>query len=152
MAAAWRKQYERGRYVFLQGEPAALLFVIKAGRVKLVKTDDDGTEILVDIRKAGDFIGETFLSAEADYPLTAECVEDSLLCGFSKESFERLVTEHPNIGLQIMRNMSERISWLTSRSGAPPRRTSRSASMPCSSRSPGSTAPGPPAASSSSFR
>ena len=39
MAAAWRKQYERGRYVFLQGEPAALLFVIKAGRVKLVKTD-----------------------------------------------------------------------------------------------------------------
>ena len=45
-------------------------------------------------------------------------MEDSLLCGFSKERFERLVTEHPNIGLQIMRNMSERISWLTSRVGS----------------------------------
>ncbi len=116
-AAAWRKQYERGRYVFLQGEPATLLFVIKAGRIKLVKTDADGSEILVDIRKAGDFIGETFLSEESDYPLTAECVEDSLLCGFSRERFERLVTAHPKIGLQIMRNMSERISWLTSRVG-----------------------------------
>jgi CRP/FNR family transcriptional regulator len=117
-AAAWRKPFEKGQYVFIEGQPATLLFVIKAGRVKLVKTDEDGTEILVDIRKAGDFIGETFLSADADYPLTAECVEDSLLCGFTKERFERLVTEHPNIGLQIMRNMSERISWLTSRVGS----------------------------------
>lgn len=118
MEAAWRRQYERGRYVFIQGEPAALLFVIKAGRVKLVKTDDDGSEILVDIRKAGDFLGETFLADESEYPLTAECMEDSLLCGFSRESFERLVTSHPKIGLQIMRNMSERISWLTSRVGS----------------------------------
>ena len=117
-AAAWRKSLEAGQYVFIQGEPAALLFIIKAGRIKLVKTDDDGTEILVDIRKAGDFIGETFLSEEAAYPLTAECVEDSMLCGFTKERFERLVTEHPNIGLQIMRTMSERISWLTSRVGS----------------------------------
>jgi CRP/FNR family transcriptional regulator len=117
-AAAWRKPFAKGQYVFIQGDPAALLFVIKAGRVKLVKTDEDGTEILVDIRKAGDFLGETFLSADTDYPLTAECVEDSLLCGFSKESFEQLVTQHPNIGLQIMRNMSERISWLTSRVGS----------------------------------
>lgn len=117
-AAAWRKQYERGQYVFIQGEPAALLFVIKAGRVKLVKTDADGSEILVDIRKPGDFIGETFLSADADYPLTAECVEDSLLCGFTKARFERLVTDNPNIGLQIIRNMSDRISWLTSRASS----------------------------------
>ena len=117
-AAAWRKPFTKGQYVFIQGQPATLLFLIKAGRVKLVKTDDDGTEILVDMRKAGDFIGETFLSADADYPLTAEAVEDCLLCGFTKERFERLVTEHPNIGLQIMRNMSERISWLTSRVGS----------------------------------
>lgn len=117
-AAAWRKPFDKGQYVFLEGQPATLLFVIKAGRVKLVKTDDDGTEILVDMRKAGDFIGETFLSADSEYPLTAEAVEDSLLCGFTKERFERLVTDHPKIGLQIMRNMSERISWLTSRVGS----------------------------------
>jgi CRP/FNR family transcriptional regulator len=106
-----------GSYVFVQGEPARLLFVIKAGRIKLTKTDAEGNEILVDIRKAGDFLGETFLSEDGDYPLTAECVEDSLLCGLSRESFERLVTQRPNIGLQIMRTMSERIDWLTSRVG-----------------------------------
>ena len=123
MAAAWRKPFEKGHYVFIQGEPGHLLFVIKSGRIKLVKTDQDGNEILVDIRKAGDFLGETFLSEDTDYPLTAECIEDSLLCGFTKERFERLVTEHPNIGLQIMRTMSERISWLTAAWAACRRRT-----------------------------
>lgn len=117
MDAVWRRPYEKGQYVFIEGQPATLLFVIKAGRVKLVKTDADGTEILVDMRKAGDFIGEAFLSDDAAYPLTAECAEDSLLCGITRQRFERLIKEHPNIGLQIMRNMSERISWLTSRVG-----------------------------------
>lgn len=116
-AAAWRRPFEKGQYVFMEGQPASLLFVIKAGRVKLVKTTEDGTEILVDMRKAGDFIGEAFLSDDAAYPLTAECAEDSLLCGITRERFERLIKAHPNIGLQIMRNMSERISWLTSRVG-----------------------------------
>lgn len=118
MAAAWRRPFEKGTYVFIEGEPATLLFVIKSGRIKLIKTDEEGNEILVDIRKAGDFIGETFLVDEAPYPLTAECMEDSLLCGFTRERFEQLVRENPNIGLQIMRTMSERIAWLTTRVGS----------------------------------
>ena len=131
LAAAWRRSLAKGSYVFLQGEPARLLFVIKAGRIKLIKTDAEGNEILVDIRKAGDFIGETFLGENADYPLTAECMEDSLLCGITKEHFERLVIEHPNIGLQIMRTMSERIAWLTSRVSSLASTILRSASTRC---------------------
>lgn len=116
--AAWRKQYQAGELVFLQGDQARIMFIIKAGRVKLAKAGTDGGEVLVDIRKAGDFLGETFLSDDAEYPLTAECMEESLLCGFTKARFERLVTDNPNIGLQIIRNMSDRISWLTSRAGS----------------------------------
>lgn len=117
VVAAERSLLAAGSYVFLQGEPARRLFVIKAGRIKLTKTDAEGNEILVDIRKAGDFLGETFLSEDADYPLTAECVEDSLLCGLTRDRFERLVTDNPAIGLRVMRAMSERIDWLTSRVG-----------------------------------
>lgn len=113
--AAWRKQYQPGELVFLEGDQARIMFIIKAGRVKLAKVGADGGEVLVDIRKAGDFLGETFLNEDAEYPLTAECVEASLLCGFTKARFERLVTDNPNIGLQVIRNMSDRISWLTSR-------------------------------------
>jgi hypothetical protein len=33
-------------------------------------------------------------------------MEEILLCGFTKERFEKLVLEHPNIGLQVIRNLT----------------------------------------------
>jgi CRP/FNR family transcriptional regulator len=116
--AALRKKYERGQAIFSQGEPAHQMFLIKAGRVKLSKLLEDGAEITLDIRKAGDFLGENMLGEDMDYPVTAWCMEDTLFCGFSKEEFEKLVLDNPNIGLQVIKNLSNRISWLTGRVGS----------------------------------
>jgi CRP/FNR family transcriptional regulator len=115
---ALRKKYERGQAIFSQGEPANQMFLLKAGRVKLSKVTEDGTEITLDIRKAGDFLGENMLGEDMDYPASAWCMEDTLFCGFSKETFEKLVLDNPNIGLQVIKNLSNRISWLTSRVGS----------------------------------
>ena len=49
--------------------------------------------------------------------MSAICLQDTLTCGFSKIQFEQLILRNPNIGLQVIKNLSERISWLTSRVG-----------------------------------
>lgn len=116
--AALRKVYKKGQEVFCQGDPANKMFLIKAGRVKLSKLTEDGDEITLDIRKAGDFLGESMLLEDTDYPLTAICLEDTLICGFTKQDFEKLVLDHPPIGLQVIKNLSKRIDWLTSRVGS----------------------------------
>jgi CRP-like cAMP-binding protein len=59
--AAARKSYEKGQEVFSQGDPANQMFLLKAGRVKLSKITAEGNEITLDIRKAGDFLGESML-------------------------------------------------------------------------------------------
>ncbi len=115
---AMRKVHERGEFIFIQGDKADSMFLIKAGRVKLSKTTEDGAEITLDIRKAGDFLGENMLSEEIDYPVTAQCMEKSLICGFTKASFEKMVLDYPNVGLQIIRNLSARIASLTNRVGS----------------------------------
>jgi CRP/FNR family transcriptional regulator len=94
------------------------MFLIKAGRVKLSKFTEDGDEITLDIRKAGDFLGESMLLEDTEYPLTAVCLEDTLICGFTKQDFEKLVLDYPSIGLQVIKNLSKRIDWLTSRVGS----------------------------------
>ncbi len=116
--AAWRKVYQRGQEVFSQGGRAKKMFLIKAGRVKLSKITEDGDELTLDIRKAGDFLGENMLLEDTNYPLTATCLEDTLVCGFTKKDFEKLVLDHPPIGLQVIKNLSKRIDWLTSRVGS----------------------------------
>lgn len=115
---ATRKMHERGETVFMQGDRADAMFLIKAGRVKLSKTLEDGVEITLDIRKEGDFLGENILSEEIDYPVTAQCMEKTVTCGFSKASFEKIVLDYPNIGLQVIRNLSSRIASLTDRVGS----------------------------------
>lgn len=115
---AVRKKMGAGQILFHQGDKADEMFLIKGGRVKLSKLLEDGTEITLDIRKAGDFVGENMFADEGHYPVTAVCLEDSLTCGFNRDQFEQLVTEHPKVGLQIIKNLSNRITWLTSRVGS----------------------------------
>ncbi len=115
---ALRTKSVKGQPLFLQGDPADEMFLIKGGRIKLNKVLEDGTEIMLDIRKAGDFVGENMFSEEGLYPVSAYCLEDTLTCGFTRKQFEKLVLQNPNIGLQIIKNLSERISWLTSRVGS----------------------------------
>jgi CRP/FNR family transcriptional regulator len=113
--AALRKKFHTGEILFSQGDRASEMFLIKAGRVKLTKLMEDGSEITLDIRKGGDIVGESVLHEDSDYSLTAICIEDTLTCGFSKATFEKLVLQHPSIGLQVIKNLSSRIDSLASR-------------------------------------
>jgi len=80
---ALRKKSTTGQALFLQGDPTDEMFLIKGGRVKLSKILENGTELTLDIRKAGDFVGENMFSDEGQYPVSAYCLEDTLTCGFS---------------------------------------------------------------------
>ncbi|WP_457577250.1 Crp/Fnr family transcriptional regulator [Desulfomarina sp.] len=114
---ALRKRLGRSQILFQQDDPADEVFLIKGGRIKLSKIFENGNEITLDIRKAGDFIGENMFSENGFYPVSAVCLEDTLVCGFNRGQFEELVLENPKIGLQIIKNLSARIAWLTSRVG-----------------------------------
>jgi CRP/FNR family cyclic AMP-dependent transcriptional regulator len=118
MREAERKKMVKGQVLFMQSDPAEELFLIKVGRVKLVKVLEDGNELTLDIRKSGDFLGENIFSDQGIYPVNAICLEDTLTCGFSKSQFEQLVLQNPNIGLQVIKTLSDRISSLTTRVGS----------------------------------
>ena len=115
---ALRRSFNQGEAVFMQGEPCRDVSLIKMGRVRLSKLMEDGTEFTLDIRKAGDFLGENMLSDEVDYPVSAWCMEQVLVCSFSRDQFEKLVLEYPRIGLQVIKNLSNRVTRLTSRIGS----------------------------------
>ena len=114
---AMRKKMKKGETLFFQGDSANEVFLIKGGRIKLTKVLENGTELMLDLRKGGDFVGENMFSEEGEYPVSAVCLEDTLTCGFTRSQFEDLVLKHPTVGLQVIKTLSERISWLTTRVG-----------------------------------
>lgn len=118
LGAARRKKRKKGDILFMQSDSADEVFLIKGGRVRLEKVFEDGSELTLDIRKKGDFVGENSFSEDAEYPVSAICLEDTLTCGFSKIQFEELVLTNPRIGLQVIKNLSDRVTWLTSQVGS----------------------------------
>ena len=62
-------------------------FLLKTGRIKLSKVDDDGSEVTLDFRKVGDFIGENILTGQEDYPLRAWALEDTITPTFHRTAW-----------------------------------------------------------------
>jgi CRP/FNR family transcriptional regulator, cyclic AMP receptor protein len=114
---AMMKKTLKGQVLFRQGDPADEMLLIKGGRVKLDKVLEDGTEVILDIRKAGDFVGENMLSEEGRYPVSAHCLETTLTCGFNRSQFKELILNNPIIGFHIIKSLSKRISLLTRQMG-----------------------------------
>jgi CRP/FNR family transcriptional regulator len=114
---AVRLRKGKGESLFFEGDHAETMYLIKGGRIKLCKITESGDERVLGYRKPGDFIGENLIGEGGLYPCSAWCLEESLLCGFTRQQFQQLVLTHPEIGLQIIKNMSERITWLTDQVG-----------------------------------
>jgi CRP-like cAMP-binding protein len=106
-----RKQHIRkGEFLFRQGDPEDVIYYIKAGSFKLVRITEDGEEVIIQIVGMGDTIGETALFQEgSSSPIAAIALQDAKVCSINRISFERLIREKPEIALQIIRNLSDRL-------------------------------------------
>ena len=110
-----RRVLKKGTPAFLQEDPCDEMFLIKSGRIKLFKINEDGSEITLDFRKPGDMIGENIFSGQECYPMSAWTLEDTITCGFKKKTFNQLILDHPDIGLNVIQSMSIKLSSLTDR-------------------------------------
>ena len=111
---ALRRKMIKGQTLFLQGDSADEVFLIKGGRIELTKVLEDGTELMLDIRKAGEFVGENMFFEEGRYPVSAVCLEDTLTCGFTRSQIQELVLQHPTIGFQVNKTLNEMNSGVSS--------------------------------------
>lgn len=117
-AKAVRLSFKAGQAVFTQGERAQSIFLIKTGRIRISRVMENGAEIILDIRKPGDYLGEYILNdleEEYHYPVSAWCLDEVRTCGFSRPIFEALVLEHPAVGLKVIKNLAGRLASLNER-------------------------------------
>ena len=96
--------FSSGHVIARQGEIGTGLFVIVAGGVRVVR---DGEELAR--LGTGDFFGE--MSVIDGLPRVAQVVttEPTRCLALASWEFERLVLDHPAIGLAILRGLSARL-------------------------------------------
>jgi CRP/FNR family cyclic AMP-dependent transcriptional regulator len=102
------KEFRRGQYLFWEGDPASWLYVIKQGRVKVIKPTPSGKEIILEVIAPGDICGGGSIFART-HPASAKAVEKTKAYSISSQSLLALLAKHQNLSREIIRYLGEKL-------------------------------------------
>ena len=85
------RQYAKGETVFNESEPGAGLYIIRSGRVEILKTIERSAPIRLAEFVEGNFFGELALIDELPRTAAAVAVEPTSLLAFPKPDLDRLI-------------------------------------------------------------
>jgi CRP/FNR family cyclic AMP-dependent transcriptional regulator len=107
-AAARFLHKERGRFVYMQGDRADTVYVLKKGRVKLSVLSESGKELAIDIIQPGEIFGEFALLDESARSNMAQALDDARMWVFGKRDFTRLLETRVKLAMNYIRLVGER--------------------------------------------
>ena len=85
------KEVRRGETILNEEDTNRYMYIIVFGKVKVVKTTDDGRDTIIALHKSGEFFGEMSLLDGRTEPATVVAMEDSLVGLISKTNFHSLL-------------------------------------------------------------
>ena len=100
---------EPGQIFFTPEDKSEALFMLKRGRVRIYQVVPDGWEFTLAVVEDGTMFGEMALTAQRLREAYAEAMKPSDICILKNEDLERLVRGNPDVGLRMIRVLSERL-------------------------------------------
>ena len=97
-----------GTVIFRQGDPGDKFYLIRTGRVRVFR-QDAGLETELAVLQAGDDFGEMALFMDEPRSATVAALEETRLMVLSKEQFQSILKDFPNVTFAFVRQMSERL-------------------------------------------
>ena len=98
-----------GTILFRKGEAARGVYLLVKGRVEIYRSTTDGREQVLHAETPVQSIAELPVFDEGEYPASGRTSEDSELYFLSRDDFERLYREHPEIADAVIRNLGRRL-------------------------------------------
>ena len=93
-----------GEYIFREGESAVYGYVVKTGRIAIVKSGLDGERVLTELGP-GSLFGEMALIDGKPRSAGARAQEESVLTEIDSETFNDYISGHPNAARRIMQTL-----------------------------------------------
>ena len=104
-----RQKYKRGNIVVLEQESGAALFVIVSGKVKVVRMDEDGREVILSMFGPGEFFGEMSLLDGQARSASVVATMKSELFMIHRRDFLKLLHEHPQVAISLLGELTTRL-------------------------------------------
>ena len=110
----FEREFERGDLIALEGEPAKALYLVFSGAVKIFKTSSDGKEQILSIARPGESFNDVPILDGAPNPFSAQAMGPVVIYGIEKRDFDMTLRDYPQVTLNVINILAERIRHLTS--------------------------------------
>ena len=107
-----KRSFKRGDYIFKVGQKSSHLLSLSSGKIKITKQGDLGNEMIVELKKTGDFIGLESLSSEKKYSTDAIALDDVEVCFIDKNKYLSVLENNSQFSSKIIKHFADRISSL----------------------------------------
>jgi CRP/FNR family cyclic AMP-dependent transcriptional regulator len=104
-----RQKYKKGNIVVLEQESGAALFVIITGKVKVVRMDEDGREVILSMFGPGEFFGEMSLLDGLARSASVVATVKSELFMIHRRDFLELLNEFPTVTISLLAELAMRL-------------------------------------------
>ena len=85
------------------------LFILKQGRIQLYEISEGGDEITLSVIEEGNVFGEMALTGQSLHSLYVRALTPATVVSMRREDVERLITNKPEVGLRLIRDLAERL-------------------------------------------
>jgi len=99
----------RGEWIFLPGDPADTIYLLRQGRMKITALGEDGHEVLHEIIGPGEIFGDTSPILGIPRTTSAQVLEASLLCEIRRKDFEALLSMYPELSFRLLKSVGLRL-------------------------------------------
>ena len=100
---------EQGEIFYTPDERGEKLFLLKKGRVRVYRVDPEGQELTLSVAEGGTILGEMALTGQHLPQLYLQALDPSLVVTLKRRDLEHLILANPEVGLRLMRLLSERL-------------------------------------------
>jgi CRP-like cAMP-binding protein len=110
----FERSAERAEMVVLEGEPAANLFFVASGAVRVFKTSAEGKEQILSIVRPEESFNDVPIFDGGPNPASARTMGPVLLYGIKRNDMEVILGNHPQIALNVAKVLAKRVRQLVS--------------------------------------
>jgi CRP/FNR family transcriptional regulator, dissimilatory nitrate respiration regulator len=106
------KTYQKGDYVFREGEPTHGFFIVKSGAINIHRCTPGGKEKTIHLFRSGESFAEATLADGFAYPADARAEESSLLIYIPRIEFLSFLKRRPDIAIRMLVSLSQHLRIL----------------------------------------
>jgi CRP/FNR family transcriptional regulator, cyclic AMP receptor protein len=103
------ESFAPGETIVRMGEPGSALYVIRSGRVNVVREQSSGNAVVLAMFGPGEFFGELSIFDGERRSASVIAVEPTETVALGRFDVVRVVTHNPQVGLSLLKSLSARL-------------------------------------------